>query len=251
MSLNRTQSVQSLISQAESILMGSHDPLHDHRHAARVAEYAVAIAKDLHITKPSHIDALMLSAWWHDISRVMTKKPSFLLMPFVDDTLSAIILASRALTTGKLNRTVWLASRLILAKSVGTGKLFSRIFLTKRMRLLLDILQDADTVDTLASQRTDEIRQFVDSSRSYYYAYRLMVWWFISTAFLEVKTQAAKEQLLKVLQEFMEWVHQEKIMLWHLELYGQEWLDNMYAQLERLITTLEQELSFTIVHTSV
>lgn len=251
MSLNRTQSVQSLISQAESMLMGSHDPLHDHRHAARVAEYAVAIAKDLHITKPSHIDALMLSAWWHDISRVMTKKPSFVLMPFVDDTLSAIILAWRALTTGRWNRTVWLASRLILAKSIGTGKVFSRIFLTKRIQLLLDILQDADTIDTLASERTHDIRELVESSRSYYYAYRVMVWWFVSTAFFELKTQAAKEQLMNVLQEFVTWIHEEKIMLWHLELYGQEWIDNMYAQLERLITTLEQELSFTAVHTSV
>ena len=250
MPLNTTQSVQSLISQAESILMGSHDPLHDHRHAERVADYAVVIARELHITKSSHLDALKLSAWWHDISRVMTKKPSFVLMPFIDDTLSAIILAWTAIKTGKWNRTAWLASRLILAKSVGTGKVFSRMFLTKRMRLLLDILQDADTVDTLASERTRDIQQLVDSSLSYHYAYRIMVWWFISTAFLEVKTQAAKEQLMAVLKEFMIWIHEESIMEWHIERYGQAWIDNMHVKLEQIIVQLEQDLSFAFVRVS-
>ncbi|OIO19026.1 MAG: hypothetical protein CO029_01450 [Candidatus Magasanikbacteria bacterium CG_4_9_14_0_2_um_filter_41_10] len=250
MPLNTTQSVQSLISQAESILMGSHDPLHDHRHAERVADYAVVIARELHITKSSHLDALKLSAWWHDISRVMTKKPSFVLMPFIDDTLSAIILAWTAIKTGKWNRTAWLASRLILAKSVGTGKVFSRMFLTKRMRLLLDILQDADTVDTLASERTRDIQQLVDSSLSYHYAYRIMVWWFISTAFLEVKTQAAKEQLMAVLKEFMIWSHEESIMEWHIERYGQAWIDNMHVKLEQIIVQLEQDLSFAFVRVS-
>ncbi|PIR75380.1 MAG: hypothetical protein CO030_05135 [Candidatus Magasanikbacteria bacterium CG_4_9_14_0_2_um_filter_42_11] len=250
MPLNSTQRVQSLTSQAETILMGSHDPLHDHRHAGRVADYAVVIARELHVTNASHLDALKLSAWWHDISRVITKKPSFLLMPFIDDTLSAIILARTAIKTGKWNRTVWLASRLILAKSVGTGKVFSRMFLTKRMRLLLDILQDADTVDTLASERAHDIQQLVDSSLSYHYAYRVMVWWFISTAFLEVKTEAAKEQLLAVLKEFMIWIHEESIMAWHIERYGQAWIDHMHARLEQLIEQLTQEVSFAFVRVS-
>ncbi|HCM53756.1 MAG TPA: hypothetical protein DIS59_02285 [Candidatus Magasanikbacteria bacterium] len=249
MTFTRIQNVRALISQAETILMGSHDPLHDHRHAERVADYAVAIATELNITKASHIDALRLSAWWHDISRVMTEKPSFLLMPFIDDTLSAVILAWTALKSGKWNRTVWLASRTILAKSVGTGKLFARMFLTKRMRLLLDILQDADTVDTLASERTRIIRELVESSRAYHYAYRVMVWWFVSTAFLEVKTNAAKAQLMIVLQEFMVWVHQEKIMKWHTDRYGQEWIDYVHARLLFIMTQLERDLAFVRIHT--
>jgi len=250
MSYSRTEAVASLISQAETILMGSHDPLHDYRHAERVAEYAQGIATDLNIEKQSHLDALKLSAWWHDVSRVMTDKPSFLLMPFIDDTLSAILLGWHAIKTGTWNSTTWLAARLILAKSVGTGKLFARIFLTKRMRLLLDILNDADTVDTLASERAHDIRTLVDSSRSYHYAYQVMVWWFVSTAFLEVKTQAAKEYLMKVLQEFYIWIQQEKIILWHLERYGEEWFDRMKERLERIIATLEYDLAPVFVSRS-
>lgn len=243
MSYSRTEAVAVLISQAETILMGSHDPLHDYRHAERVAEYALGIATNLHIEKQSHLDALKLSAWWHDVSRVMTEKPSFLLMPFIDDTLSSILLGWHAIKTGTWNRTVWLATRLILAKSVGTGKLFARMFLTKRMRLLLDILNDADTVDTLASERAHDIRELVESSRSYHYAYQVMVWWFVSTAFLEVKTQAAKEYLMKVMQEFYAWIQQEKVIAWHLERYGQEWFERMKEKLEHIITTLEKEVS--------
>ena len=109
MPLNRTRQVVSLISHAETILMGSHDPLHDHRHAGRVADYAVTIATQLDIHNEDHLDALRLSAWWHDVSRVMTKKPSFVIMPILDDTLSAFFLMKTSLKKGLWNRTVWLA----------------------------------------------------------------------------------------------------------------------------------------------
>ncbi|PIR76681.1 MAG: hypothetical protein COU32_00800 [Candidatus Magasanikbacteria bacterium CG10_big_fil_rev_8_21_14_0_10_42_10] len=250
MPLNRTRQVVSLISHAETILMGSHDPLHDHRHAGRVADYAVTIATQLDIHNEDHLDALRLSAWWHDVSRVMTKKPSFVIMPILDDTLSAFFLMKTSLKKGLWNRTVWLASRLILAKSIGTGKLFSRLFLSKRMRLLLDILQDADTIDTLASERTHIIQELVDSSVVYHYAYRVMVWWFVSTAFLDVKTQAAKEQLMTVLQEFFVWVHEESIMAWHTERYGEVWLEHMFDRLEYMMQELERELHLTFVSTT-
>jgi hypothetical protein len=243
MILKRHKKITLLIEDARTRLRQSNDLLHDEGHAARVATYAINIASHMGIDNPRHIEALEISAWWHDVSRTITKKPSFVLMPFIDDTLSAIMLGITIIKSLSLTRSTWLAFRLVLSKSAATGKIFSRVFLTKKMRTLLDILDDADTVDTLAPERTEVIHAMVGSSRTYKHAYKMMTWWFASTTYMEVKTDAAKEYLIKVLQEFVVWAQQAHIRMWHIERYGEEWLENMIGRINIFLRELERDLT--------
>lgn len=239
--------ISLLIEEARMRLDGGNDPLHDSRHAARVAEYAKNIAKQTSITDSRHLEALLISAWWHDVSRTITKTPSFVLMPLLDDTLSAIMLAITIVKRGAFTRSSLLAWRLVLSKSIATGKIFSRVFLSKQMRVLLDILQDADTVDTLARERTEMIQEIIGSSKNYERGYQLMTWWFTSTTFLHVKTDAAKKQLQTVLQEFFSWLMQLHIKDWHIERYGKEWFDELVQKLRVFMYDIQMQLSHTLV----
>lgn len=232
-----------LICEAQVRLEKSNDPLHDAGHASRVATYAAGIARQMNIVDPIHTQALEISAWWHDVSRTITKKPSFVLMPLIDDTLSALMLAITIIKRRAFTRSAFLALRLVLSKSVATGKVFSRICLTKNMRTLLDILRDADTVDTLAAERTDVIHSMVDSSWISKHAYKTMIWWFATTAYMEVKTHAAKEYIVDVFQEFLAWVTQDHIRLWHIERYGEVWFDGVMKKLHFMLNNLHKELS--------
>ncbi len=244
----RKKRVALLIEEAKVRLHNSTDLLHDDGHAARVAGYARGIAIQMGLDDALHIEALEISAWWHDVSRTITKKPSFVLMPFIDDTLSAIMLTITIFKRRACTRSSFLAVRLIISKSAATGHIFSRVFLTKKMRSLLDILRDADTVDTLASERTDVIHSMIGSSRLYERGYKTMIWWFSSTAFFEVKTHAAKEYLMQVLEEFLEWIHLEHIRHWHVDRYGKEWLDDTLKKLSIIMNNLQLQLS-TVHHT--
>ncbi|PIR03312.1 MAG: hypothetical protein COV60_00950 [Candidatus Magasanikbacteria bacterium CG11_big_fil_rev_8_21_14_0_20_43_7] len=235
-----------LIHDAKIRLINGSDPLHDERHAERVATYAFDIASRLGITGQYEIDALEISAWWHDVSRTITKKPSFLLMPCIDDTLSAIMLGITIIKFRSFSRSSWLAFRLVLSKSVATGKIFSRMFLSKKVHVLLDILHDADTVDTFASERTDVIHDMVGTSRIYERGYKMMIWWFASVEYFDMKTVVAKEYLMQVLKELLEWVSQDHIQIWHIERYGEEWLQKMIDRLIIVMNTLHRELFLVI-----
>ncbi len=245
MTEKHTKKVQRLIAEAKTRLKASNDLLHDAGHANRVASYASGIARSMGIEDPQYIEALEISAWWHDVSRTITKKPSFVLMPFVDDTLSAIMLVITIFKRRAFTRSSFLACRLVLSKSIATGKIFSRVFLTKKMRTLLDILTDADTVDTLAAERTEVIRGMVGSSKFHAHTYRAMIWWFATPKFFEMKTHAAKAYLLQVLEEFLEWIHEEHVRLWHIERYGMKWLEGMLNRLGDIMHNLELQLSAT------
>lgn len=238
--INKRQKIDILIHEARRRLQVCDDLLHDERHAQRVANYAISIANKMGIKERKYIESLIIGAWWHDVSRTITKKPSFVLMPLIDDTLSAIMLGITMLKFGVFHRSAWLAFRLVLSKSMATGRIFSRIFLSKNMRTLLDILHDADTVDTLASERMRIIRTIIGSSSVYLYGYKMMIWWFTATTFLQVKTQVAKEYLMQVLKEFLEWVSQEHIIEWHVERYGKLWADKMMNKLLMLIKKLNR-----------
>ena len=248
MSLKHQKKIATLIEEARVRLHVSNDPLHDDGHAERVAMYAESIAAQMGIQDERYIEALTLSAWWHDVSRTITKKPSFVLMPFIDDTLSSIMLCITMIKKRAVTRSAILALRLVLSKSAATGKIFSRVCLTKKMRTLLDILEDADIVDTLAPERTQVIHSLVGSSRMYEQGYKVMTWWFASTAFLEVKTYAAKEHLLEVLTELVTWLKQQHIWDWHVERYGKEWFELMMTRLDGIMQRLELQLSFSYEH---
>ena len=242
MTFKQSTKIPLLINEAKKRLKAGNDPLHDEGHAERVATYAIRIAAQMGIQDTRYMDALIMSAWWHDVSRTITKKPSFVLMPFIDDTLSAVMLAITIVKRRAWNRSSLLALRLVLSKSIATGRIFSRFFLSKKMRTLLDILHDADTVDTLAPERTHVIHALVGSSKNYERAYQLMTWWFASTTFLHVKTQAAKEYLLDVLKDFVLWLKEEHIHLWHIERYGSEWVERMMYRLRQIMHDLEHQI---------
>jgi hypothetical protein len=232
-----------LLREARERLRACPDVLHDDRHAQRVARYASEIAGHMGIVDVRHLEALEISAWWHDVSRTITRNPSFVVMPFVDDTLSALMLLITIFKRRAFSRSALLALRLVLSKSAATGKVFARIFLTRDVRMLLDILQDADTVDIFAPERTTVIHSLVGTSRLYAYGYKTMTWWFASTTILDVKTEAAKAYLMNMFQEFILWFRQEHIRLWHIERYGEVWLDMMMQRLQERMYILQCDMA--------
>lgn len=173
--------------------------------------------------------ALILSAWWHDAGRTLNKKASFVLMPFVDDTLSALMLWYWTIRFGLFGSVVGMATRIIFCKSMGTGTVLTKILLRKKNRILLDILKDADALDLLNVERSKVICNLAESSIKYRIAYRIMIRWIFVTNQFEFRTQSAKELFIQILRNFLEWIKQTEVYEWHLNFIPKHKLDKNIA----------------------
>ena len=71
--------IAQLISIAEKKMEFSKDPLHDLEHVKRVVNMVQTLGKELDVSE-KHIQALTLAAWWHDVGRTVTTRPSMLFM---------------------------------------------------------------------------------------------------------------------------------------------------------------------------
>lgn len=235
----QTTIYSNLVDQATAIMKNSNDPVHDLAHVRRVVSYTEKLCNDMHITGDQR-QALLLASWWHDASRTITKKPSVVWMPLIDDTLSAGMLWFTTLRAGKFGAGTGMACRIILCKSFGTGALFSRLFIRKKNRVLIDILSDADTLDVLHQERLGHLMEMVEHSKVYRQGYKVIVSWVLKTSQLQMKTHAAKEYLVDIFKRFVAFLEEATIYAWHVAQFGEAWTKKSLTQAKRLLRELTQ-----------
>lgn len=231
----------SLITIASERMRQSNDPIHDYSHVSRVVKHTQLLARHHPFTAHEQ-QALLLAAWWHDAGRTLTKHPSFIWMPLVDDLLSAMLLIKTMIQARLWNKTSWLAVKIILTKTTGTGTFFRTFLLHGQQSILTDILKDADALDLLHTERAKQIQVLVDTSLLYTYGYRLQAWWFFSRKKIKFNTEAAKQQFIKLLKEFLAWISEETTITWHKQTFGEGWVKNMMYDIRQLIAQFEPQL---------
>ncbi len=236
-----TQKQQLLMAKAVRYMKQSRDPIHDLGHVTRVVAHANQLAKVYQLSA-DQTNALILAAWWHDVARSITKRPSIIIMPFIDDIISAFMLWHATIKYGLFGPVVGMATRMIFCKSIGTGRIFTKLLMRKKNHILVNILEDADRLDILYIGRTEQLFMLADSSRLYHFGYRLTIWWFLSTKSLHMKTEAATKELISMVESFNRWMKQHDIMSWHRERFGEKWMNEQFIKVDQLIQTLEKQL---------
>lgn len=226
--------VNALIFIAKNKMKKSHDPVHDLNHVLRVVDYVKKFSQEMQLT-PMQRQAVILAAWWHDISRTIPKSPSLFWMTMVDDTVSALMLWFFTIRCGLFGASVGIATRIILCKSMGTGAIFTKLLFNKKNRILVDIVADADSVDMLNQERTAAIMKLAETSRMYRFGYRMAIWWSVKTAELHVKTEIARQYLKEMLKSFIVWVREKNIFDWHVQQFGLKWVEKSLKQVDELL----------------
>lgn len=212
----------------------SKDPVHDLNHILRVVDYVKKFSAGMPLTQTQR-QAIILAAWWHDISRTITKSPSLFWMTMVDDTISALMLWFFTIRCGLFGTAVGMATRIILCKSMGTGTIFTKLLFSKKNRILVDIVADADCIDMLNQERTTAIMRLAETSRLYLFGYKMVIWWIVKTTELHVKTEIAREYLKEMLKSFIVWVKEKTVLEWHIKQFGIKWVEKTLKQVDELL----------------
>lgn len=229
-----TSNIKHLIRLAKRRMRASADPVHDIGHTMRVVRYTSFIGQSCALSSEEQA-VVTLAAWWHDVSRTITKKPSFLWMILLDDIISALLLAWSAIRSRSFNQTCRRAVYILLGHSFGTGKLLTRLLLNHRDRQLLTIMLDADKIDVLCVERLESIRMLMDDSPRYGFGYRILSWYNFTSRHLHLQTDQGRMFFNEVLQEFSVWISQPDIANWHVEQFGPAWAEKTQARISRFI----------------
>ncbi len=232
--------VTKLIFEAKRRMKASPDPAHDLTHAEQVASYAKQLAKDTGLNSKD-TQALVLAAWWHDVGRTITKKPSIVWMPFVDDMISALMLWKATIKCRLFGSITGKSTRIIFCKSFATGQLLTRILIRKKDRILIDLLKDADSLDILNLDRMEKLMTMADSSKIYHAGYKAAIRWFLTTKHLHMKTQAARNYVIRLMKLFISWLKQKHIFEWHTQKFGLRWVNNMIKKGEIILKRVEKK----------
>ena len=240
--------IVQLILLAKEKMAASPDRIHDDNHAARVVTNVIKLGKNFNLTNEQK-EALVLAAWWHDVGRTITSRPSIIIMPFLDDIISAIMLGFYTVRHGLFGTSSGLAARIICCKSLGTGAILSRLFIKRKDQILVNILKDADALDVLTTERVSLFMELSETSRIYHVGYRTAVWWFTHTKQLNMKTVAARNYMFELIEVFISWLQSEEILNWQIENYGWKWIkkniENIEIIMQRLVYLNSQSLALT------
>jgi len=128
-----------------------------------------------------------------------------------------------------------LACRLILCKSIGTGALFSRMFMRKKNRILIDIIDDADNLDVLHQERIGQMMILVERSWMYKRGYKFVVDWLMKTSQIHMKTKAAKKYFIDMVKRFIEFLKEATVYAWHIAQFGKVWTDKSIARAQHVL----------------
>jgi len=228
------EKIQKLIHVAQNKMRTSNDPIHDIDHVTRVVAMVSDMIQEIDISE-KETQAIILAAWWHDVGRTITKRPSFIYMLFIDDIISAFMLWMYTLRVGMFGRIVGLATRIILCKSYGSGKLFTKLFISKKHRILVDIVEDADMIDILHVTRLQRNFSIVESSYKYKFGYRVLALVLFSKKTLDMRTEIAKKHLRNKLAPMINWIEEKEIYNWHKKTYGKNWADSFKKKIQNTI----------------
>jgi len=235
----KNSKITFLIQTAKYYMSYSFDPIHDIRHVKRVVKYAQELGEKYKLNEKQKT-ALELASWWHDMSRAVIKKPSFVWMLFVDDILSATMLWFFVIKNMIFSKTAGTAINLILCKNFGTGTILTKILLRKKNRILLDILKDADNLDLIHIERFETIRYLSEMSKTNKYAFKFIVWANLHTNILNMNTQIARMYIEKIITELFEWIQQQEVYLWHIKNFGAEWTVKTLEHFEEILAKIRQ-----------
>ncbi len=232
------QKITDLIFAARRRMKRSRDTVHDLDHAERVAAFAEQLANDCRITGDQK-QALILAAYWHDMARTLNRRTSLLIMPLMDDLISAFMLWYATIRAGLFGSVAGMATRLIFCKSLGAGAILTRLLMRRRNHILIDLLKDADTLDTISQERMVRLMPLVESSRRYHWSYKKLIQYLVNSNYLHMKTKAARVYAIKLLKIFLDWVQKNAIYLWHIAQFGKKWCARMLKQADHLLLRLE------------
>ena len=225
--------ISELITIAERHMMASVDPVHDILHTKRVVRQVKHLSRQLGLSKEQK-DALILAAWWHDVSRKLTKKPSFIWMPLVDDMLSAFMLWRETVRQRLFGSVAGMAARVIFCKSLGTGAFLTRLLIRKRNRIMVHTLRDADFLDGYCIERIEHVLSLAESSPIYHTGYRVLVRWFFGKR-VRMKTTAGQSYIPEQLATLSAWITRDDILNWHIEQFGSSWVEKNILRSELLL----------------
>lgn len=225
--------IEKLTALAKVYMLQSTDPVHDLAHVQRVVAYADRIARAHHLTKDEY-DAVILAAWWHDVSRTIFKGTSFVALFFFDDLISACLLWFWTVRFGLFGSVAGIATRLILCKSKTPFANLFKYTLRKRTRLLFNILEDADNLDMLHIERATILCSMSTYSPVHRVLYRIVAHWWTSKDRLNLQTKEAKTILKELLAIFLEWTKQVHTISFHLRLFGPIWAERTLTRFQNV-----------------
>jgi len=226
--------IKKLVIQAEEAMKSSADPIHGLSHVKRVVKNVENICEEMSIDGRQK-DALILAANWHDVSRTITKYPSIFWMVFLDDLISAFMLLKSCLRLWLFGYIPSTAIKIIFCKSIGTGRLLTKILLRKKDRVLLDILSDADMLDVMHIERIENIMPLTELSKIYLFSYKHLVNYNLKLKHAKFKTKAAIKQFEKIIRQLMDYLRQPEILAWHIKQFGKKWCDEVNIKLKEML----------------
>jgi hypothetical protein len=228
------EKIHALVILAKTYMAKSQDPIHDSAHVERVAAYAQRIAKGYDLSE-KETQALTLAVWWHDTSRSIFPSTSLVWMYFFDDLLSALMLWFWTVRYGLFGSVAGVATRIIFCKSQTLGAVFVRLFLTKRSRLLLRILEDADALDMLHVERLNTLCTMMSAaSTRHQIAYKLVSHWWTMKDRMQLYTAEAKAIVKELVKALIAWVHSSQVIQTHEHLFGAAWTQRFVKRWERI-----------------
>ena len=216
--------ILQLIDIAKTRMAHSYDPAHEISHVTRVVAHIETLCR-LKKVPAYQREALLLAAWWHDVSRTITRNPSLLWMPLCDDLLSALLLWRETIRYNLFGSVAGLATRIIFCKSMGIGRILQYVCILPKHRILVDMLRDADTIDLLHTPRMNMLMSIADTKIRYRYGYRIMIYWFLINKQFFMKTQEARHIILEHIQLFITWFDDATTREWHKKYFGNMWVD--------------------------
>lgn len=215
------------------------DEIHDLAHVERVVKTVERLSKTIALTAKEK-EAVILAAWWHDVGRTVLRRPSLVCMTLFDDMISALMLWGATIKYGLFGSVAGMSTRIIFCKSFGSGKLFTKLFLRKKSRILLHILEDADAIDLLHVSRVQVIQNMIPTSPMMRVSYKFLVWWSLSSKLLAMKTNEGKKSVNEVLENLVAWMERPSVYAWHETHFGKEWSEKNLARLKQYILSKQQ-----------
>ncbi|MFB6181931.1 MAG: hypothetical protein ABEJ24_03470 [Candidatus Magasanikbacteria bacterium] len=228
------EKIRKLKNIAKLKMKSSSDPVHDLDHVRRVVDYTKEILSEYDCFNKKQKQAVILAAWWHDVGRTINGSSSFLVVSFFfDDLLSALNLWFFTLKNGLFGNVVGISTRIIFCSNLGENSIISKILLTEDSRELMSILQDADQLDLLSTDRMHKLYRLSEKSVLVQYGYKSLVWWYLHKEKLKFHTKKARQISKKLLNKLLEWVETEVENL-HSALFGESFTCRSTYKLRRI-----------------
>ncbi len=222
-----------IVNKARELMKLSKDPIHDLSHVERVVENVKKIAPSLNLTK-EETDAIELAAWWHDVARVLTKQPSFVWMACIDDALSALMLCLHSIRYRFWRQSGGIATKLILSKTFATGAVFTKILLSKKERIMMHVLRDADQLDVMNVERLARVCELSKTSKKYFWGLQCLIFYNTRESALQMKTSIANAYLAESVERIYEWICEHRNEPSYVNFFGHEWIDNAIQKFAKL-----------------